>query len=58
MSPEPLVKDGISEGVQQDKDGVVWRQVGGSARAVQEQMCQVVQTSHHWVVGPGRGAVT
>ena len=42
VSPQPLVKDGIREGVQQDKDGVVGGEVGLSARPVQEQVGQVV----------------
>lgn len=57
MSPEPLFEDGVSVGVEQDEDGVIRRQVGLSPGTVQEQVGQIVQASHHRVVGTLRGAV-
>lgn len=57
MSPKPLVKDGVGEGVEQDEDGVVRGQMGLSTSTIQEQVSQIVQTSHYRVVGTLRGAV-
>ena len=57
MSPEPLVEDGVGEGVQQDEDGVVGGQVGLPPRAVQEQVGQVVDAADRRVVQPPGGAV-
>lgn len=57
MSPQPLVKDGVGVGVQQDKDGVVGGEVGLTARPVEEQMSQVVEAPHHGVVVALGGAV-
>lgn len=57
MSPKPLIKDGIGEGVEQDEDGVVRGQVCLSTSTIQEQVSQIVQATHHWVVVTLRGAV-
>lgn len=57
VSPKPLIKDGVSEGVEQDEDGVVGGQVCLSTGTIQEQVSQIVQTSHRRVVGTLRGAV-
>ena len=57
VSPEPLVEDGVGEGVQQDKDGVIGGQVGLSPRAVQEQVGQVVEAADRRVVHPLGGTV-
>lgn len=54
---KPLVKDGVGEGVQQDKDGVVGREVSLSACSVEEEMGQVVEAADHGVVHPLGGAV-
>lgn len=54
---EPLVKDGIGEGVQQDKNGIVGREVSLSAGPVEEEVGQVVEAADHGVVSPLRGAV-
>lgn len=54
---KPLVKDGIGERVQQDKDGVVGREVSLSARPVEEKVSQVVEAADHGVVHPLGGAV-
>lgn len=50
VSPKPLVKDGICEGVQEDEDGVVGWQVSLPPSAVQEEVGQVVQAPHNGVV--------
>ncbi len=50
VSLKPFIKDGISERVKQDKDGVVWWQVSLSTCAIEKQMSQVVQTPHYWVI--------
>lgn len=57
VSPQPFVEYSVGVGVQQDEDGVVGRQVSLSACAVQEQVCQVVEASHHRVIVPLWGAV-
>ena len=57
VSPQPLVKDGVGEGVQQHEDGVVGGEVGLPARPVQEQVGQVVQAPHRGVVVPLGGTV-
>lgn len=57
MPADPLVKDCISEGVQQDKDGVVGREVSLSARPIEEEMGQVVEAADHGVIHPLGGAV-
>lgn len=57
MSPQPLIKNGISECVEQDKDGVVGGEVSLSSCPVQEQMGQVVEAPHHGVISPLGGAV-
>lgn len=57
VSPQPFVEYSVGVGVQQDEDGVVGRQVSLPACAVQEQVCQVVEASHHWVIVPLGGAV-
>lgn len=57
MSPKPLVKDGVSEGVEQDEDGVVRGQVCLSTSTIQEQVSQIVQASHHRIVGTLGGTV-
>lgn len=57
VSPKPLVKDGISEGVEQDEDGVIRGQVCLSTSTIKEQVSQVVQASHYRVVGTLWGAV-
>ena len=49
---EPLVKDGVGEGVQEDEDWVVGREVSLPSGAVQEEMGQVVQAADHGVVVP------
>lgn len=54
---EPLVKDCVSEGVQQDEDGIVGREMSLSARPIEEEVSQVVEAANHWVVCPLRGAV-
>ena len=54
---QPLVKDGVSEGVQQDEDGVVRGQVRLSPGPVQEQVGQVVEAADHRVISPLRGRV-
>lgn len=54
---KPLIKDGVGEGVQQDEDGVVGREVSLSARPVEEEMGQVVEAADHGVVHPLGGAV-
>lgn len=54
---KPLIEDGVGEGVQQDKDGVVGREVSLSARPVEEEMGQVVEAADHGVVHPLGGAV-
>lgn len=54
---DPLVEDRIGEGVQQDKDGVVGREVSLSARPVEKEMGQVVEAADHGVVHPLGGAV-
>lgn len=58
VSAQPFVKDGVSEGVQQHEYGVVGGEMRLSARPVQKQMSQVMQTAHRGVVVPLRGAVT
>lgn len=58
MSPQPFIKDGVSEGVEQDEDGVIGGEVGLSPSSIQEQMGQVVETSHYGVVVPLGGAVS
>lgn len=57
VPPQPLVKNGVGVGVQQDEDGVVGGQVGLSARPVQEQVSQVVEAPHDGVVVAFGGAV-
>lgn len=57
MPAEPLVKDCISKGVKQDKDGIIGRQVSLSTRPVEEEVGQIVKTADHWVVHPLGGAV-
>lgn len=57
MSSQPLVKYGVSVGVEQDKDGVVGRQVSLAACPIQEQMGQVMEAPHHGVVVSLGGAV-
>ena len=54
---EPLIKDCVSEGVQQDKDGIIGREVSLPARPVEEEVGQVVEAADHRVVHPLRGAV-
>lgn len=58
MPADPLVEDCIGEGVQQDKDGVVGREVSLSACPVEEEMGQVVEAADHGVVHPLGGAVS
>lgn len=58
VSAQPFVEDGVSEGVQQHEYGVVGGEMCLSARPVQKQMSQVMQTAHGGVVVPLRGAVT
>ena len=57
VSPEPLVEDGVGEGVQQNEDRVVGGQVSLAPRAVQEQVGQVVEAADPRVVHPLGGAV-
>lgn len=57
VSPQPFIKHSIGECVEQDKNGIVGREVRLSSRPVQEQMGQVVEASHYGVVVPLGGAV-
>lgn len=57
MSPQPFVKYGIGEGVEQDKDGVIGGKVSLSSCPVQKQVSQVVEAPHYGVVVPLGGAV-
>lgn len=57
MPAQPLVKDGVGEGVQQDKDGVIGGKVSLPACAVEEEVGQVVEAADHRVVHPLGGAV-
>lgn len=57
MPAQPLVEHSVGEGVQQDEDGVIGREVGLPARAVEEEMGEVVEAADHWVVHPLWGAV-
>lgn len=54
---QPLVKDSISEGVQQDKDGIVGGEVSLSACPIEEEVGQVVEAADYWVIHPLGGAV-
>ena len=54
---QPLVEDGISEGVQQDKYGVVGRQVSLSACPVEEEVGQVVEAADDRIIYPLRSTV-
>lgn len=54
---EPLVEDRIGERVQQDKDGVIGREVSLSARPVEEEVGQVVQAADYRVIRPLGGTV-
>ncbi|TNN61203.1 hypothetical protein EYF80_028588 [Liparis tanakae] len=51
MSAEPLVEDRIGERVQQDKDGVVGREVGLSAGPVKEEALSSRQSNTSWGSG-------
>lgn len=57
VSSQPLVKYGVSVGVEQDKDGVIGRQVSLATCPIQEQMGQVMEAPHHGVVVSFGGAV-
>lgn len=57
VPPEPLVKDGIGESVEQHEDGVVRREVGLSACSIQKQVGQVVKAPYHRVVVSLGGAI-
>lgn len=57
MPAKPLVEDGVGEGVQQDKDGVIGREVSLSTRPVEEEVGQVVEAADHGVIHPLGGAV-
>ncbi len=54
---EPLVEDCVGECVQQDKDGIVGREVSLSACPVEEEVGQVVEAADHRVVHPLGGTV-
>lgn len=43
--------------MEQDKDGVIGREVGLSSCPIQEQMGQIVEASHYGVVVPLGGTV-
>ena len=57
VAAEPLVEDCVGEGVQQDKDGIVGREVSLPARPIEKEVGQVVEAADHRVVRPLGGAV-
>lgn len=57
MSPQPFVENSVGVSVQQDKDGVIGRKVSLAPCAVQEQVCKVVEASHHGIIVPLGSAV-
>lgn len=57
MSPQPFIENSVGVSVQQDKDGVIGRKVSLAPCSVQEQVCKVVEASHHGVIIPLGGAV-
>lgn len=57
MSPQPFIENSVGVSVQQDKDGVIGRKVSLAPCAVQEQVCKVVEASHHGVIVPLGSAV-
>lgn len=57
VSAKPLVEDGIGEGVQQDKDGVIRGEMCLTPGSVEKEVRQVMEAADHRVVRPLRGAV-
>lgn len=57
VSPQPLIENSVGVSVQQHKDGVIGRKVSLATCSIQEQVCKVVEASHHGVVVPLGGAV-
>lgn len=54
---EPLIKDRVREGVQQDKDGIIRGEVSLPAGPVEEEVRKVVEAADHWVIQTRGGAV-
>lgn len=54
---EPLVKDRIGKGVQQDKYGVIGRQVSLSTCPIEKEVGQVVEAADDRVIHPLRSTV-
>lgn len=52
MSSQPFIENSVGVSVQQDKDGVVGRKVSLAPCAIQEQVCKVVEASHHGIIVP------
>ena len=57
VSPQPFIKHGICERMQQHKDRVIGRDVGLSSCTIEEQVSEVMEASDCWVVLTRRLAV-